>query len=253
MTTRSVNITIKNLETFPAYYVDCLCVHAHHRKQDIATEIIQTHIYNVYHKNQRNKVSVSLFKREGRLTGIVPLTAYITYQFDISSIPKISAALLHASMQVIEINKQNIRLLTSFIETQNAKFDCFVLPDFSNLLSLISNKVYIIYGIIENREKDTSIKSIDYFGSIDNSDGNSNSKNKKDNTIFLIGFNIALHKAIKKQKQIKLITIENISDNYIIINNLFLLNVIPKFTSPTAYFYYNYAKRPIRPEHALIL
>ena len=279
MTTRSVNITIKNLETFPAQYVDCLCVHAHHRKQDIATEIIQTHIYNVYHKNQRKKVSVSLFKREGRLTGIVPLTAYITYQFDISSIPKISAALLHASMQVIEINKQNIRLLTSFIETQNAKFDCFVLPDFSNLLSLISNKVYIIYGIIENheliaayffkdsqmcyseegdddlenREKDKSIKSIDYFGSIDNSDGNSNSKNKKDNTIFLIGFNIALHKAIKKQKQIKLITIENISDNYIIINNLFLLNVIPKFTSPTAYFYYNYAKRPIRPEHALIL
>ena len=276
ITTRSVNITIKQ-KTFPAYYVDCLCVHNNYRKLDIAPEIIQTHIYNVYHKNKNKNVSVSLFKREGKLTGIVPLTTYNTYQFDIllmqkmQKLQKLPKNILHASMKIIEINKLNIRLLTSFIHEQNKKFECFVLPDFCNLLSLINNKIYIIYGIIENQElisayffKDAQmfydeniekesenrekklIKSIDFFGSI-------NTNNKKDNDIFIIGFYLALHKATKKQKQLKLITIENISDNYIIINNLFLLNIIPKFTSPTAYFYYNYAKRPIYPENALIL
>ena len=118
MTSKPINITLKNMKTFIAYYVDYLCVHNEYRKMNIAPEIIQTHEYIQRHNDK--KIKVSLFKREGELTGIVALTTYLTYQFSISSISKYT--LLHASMKLIEINKLNLNLLISFIYNQRNKF-----------------------------------------------------------------------------------------------------------------------------------
>ena len=69
----------QNKNTFKAFYVDNLCVHKDMRNKGIAPKIIQTHEYIQRHKNKN--ICVSLFKREGNLTGIVPLTIYTTYQF----------------------------------------------------------------------------------------------------------------------------------------------------------------------------
>ena len=69
MTGRPINITLKNTPTFKAYYIDYLCVHNDYRKNGIAPELIQSHEYIQRHKNK--KIHVSLFKREGTLTGIV--------------------------------------------------------------------------------------------------------------------------------------------------------------------------------------
>jgi hypothetical protein len=270
MATRPVNITLKNLSTFRANYVDYLCVHTDHRKKNIAPELIQTHEYITRRKNKN--IAVSLFKREGKLLGIVPLTTYNTYQFEIDKISRDS--LPHASMQLLEINKLNIRLLITFIYDQKNRFDCFILPDLSNLINLINSNTYKIYGIIENevliavyffrdsdmyyekdkeREKDgvkdgekngeKKIKAIDCFASINNC---------HHNEIFLKGFLVALHKYSKKMKA-KLLTIENIGDTNIIISKFFLLNLIPRIVSPTAYFYYNYSKKPIAPGKTVII
>ncbi len=265
MTGRPVNITIKDKKSFRAHYIDYLCVHKDYRKSGIAPEIIQSHEYIQRHKNK--KISVSIFKREGELTGIVALTTYKTYQFNIKDIPK--EVLPHSSMQLIEINKLNIRLLINFIYEQKSKFDCFILPDYSNLLNLINKDTFHVYAIIENnkllccyffrnsymsydmqseteREKDKKIsyqKSVEYFGSISNC---------HHNEIFIKGFVNALHKYSKKEKA-TLITIENISHNNIIINHLLLLKIVPTIVSPTAYFYYNYVQKPIFPEKAFII
>ena len=267
ITGRPVNITLKNTTTFQAYYIDYLCVHNDYRKKGIAPQLIQTHEYIQRHTNKKFKVS--LFKREGILTGIVALTVYKTYQFNISDISP--SILPHASMQLIEISKLNIRLLIDFIQSQKSKFECFVLPDYSNLLNLINNDIYKIYGIIEKdhliacyffrnsymsydmrtaeqKEADGNKKiiystAIECFAAITNC---------PHNEIFIKGFSIAAHKYSKKIKA-RLITIENIGHNNIIINHLFLLNVIPLIVCPTAYFYYNYAKRPILPEQAFII
>lgn len=262
ITSRPVNITLKELDTFKAYYVDYLCVHTDYRKKGIAPEIIQSHVHMQRHKNK--KVAVSLFKREGELTGIVALTIYKTYQFHIKNIPR--EVLPHASMQLIEITKLNIRLLIDFICNQKAKFECFILPDYGNLLNMVSD-TYHIYGIIENNSliacyffrnsymsydmrsekerdegiKQNKVKSIELFASINNC---------HHNEIFIKGFSIALHKYAKKKA---LITIENIGHNNIIINNLFILKLVPRIVSPTAYFYYNYVKKPIFPEKAFII
>ena len=88
MTTRPVQIQIKKTASSSlkmySYYVDYLCVHKHHRNSGIAPQQIQTHYY---HQRRMNPdIHVNLFKREGKLTGIVPLCVYSTYLFDTTSL-----------------------------------------------------------------------------------------------------------------------------------------------------------------------
>ena len=244
ITSRHLNITLKDIPSFKIYYIDNLCVHTEDTEH-IAHELIQTHEYMQRHKNRKSQIS--LFKREGRekFAGVVALTTYNKYEF-LLRIPKRN--LQHASMQIIEITKLNIQLLTRFIYGIKSRFECIVLPDLTNLLNLITNDTYTIYGIIQGDEllacyffRD-KINAIECFASISDID----------NEIFIRGFSIALYKYSKKMKT-KLITIENISDNNIIINNLFLLNIIPKNIIEISYYLYNYSKKPIIPEKVVII
>ena len=250
-TTRPINITIQKTNTFSAYYVDNLCVHRQFRKKNIAPQIIQSHEYIQRHKNK--KISVSLFKREGELIGIVPLAVYKTMQFLIQ--PIIKYELPHASMQLIEISKLNISILIDFISIHKNKFNCFILPDFTNLLNLINTNTIKIFGIIQQHNliscyvfRDSHMyykeqKAIELFASM------SNCPNDR---IFINGFTIALHKYSIELKA-KLITIENISHNNIIIKYILSLNNLCRIKSPTAYFFYNYILRPIKPDEVFIL
>jgi len=79
ITSRPLHVNIKKA-TFDVYYVDYLCVHKSFRKRNIAPQLIQTHEYTQSHNNK--KIVVSLFKREEELTGIIPLTVYQTYCFN---------------------------------------------------------------------------------------------------------------------------------------------------------------------------
>tara|TARA_B100001093_G_C26840105_1_gene1020156 strand:- start:1377 stop:2552 length:1176 start_codon:yes stop_codon:yes gene_type:complete len=258
MTSRPLNMSLKTSKTLKIYYVDYLCVHSQYRKKGIAPEIIQTHEYQQSHKN--NSSQISLFKREGKITGIVPLTVYKSYQFVISDI--LPQVLPHDSMKLIEINKLNINLLALFIHSQKNKYDCLIIPDIGNIINLINNETYKVYGIIENNKliacyffKDSfmyynennsdkyDIKSVEFFASITNC---------HHDEIFIKGFSLALH-TYSKKINFKLVTIENISNNNIILNYIFRQNLIIKIISPTAYFLYNYVTRPILSERAFIL
>lgn len=91
MTSRPLHVNIKNGRkdaSFDVYYVDYLCVNKNNRKQNIAPQIIQTHEYNQSHLNK--KISVSLFKREEELTGIIPLTVYKTVCYNMKKLDQTS-------------------------------------------------------------------------------------------------------------------------------------------------------------------
>ena len=251
MTTRPVNITIKNKNTFRAFYVDNLCVHHDYRKKGIAPQIIQSHEYIQRHQNK--KIPVSLFKREGEITGIVPLTIYKTFQFSIS--PIISFPLPHSAMSLIQITKLNMSLFIDFISKQKKNFNCFILPDLTNLLNLINSKTIQIFGIIQHHQliscylfRDSHMiynkdKAIELFSSISNC---------STERIFINGFTLAL-KQFAKELDASLLTIENISHNSCIINYIKSLNNSSRLESPTAYFFYNYRLRPISFDKTFIL
>ena len=246
MTSRMLNVSIDNNE-FTTYYVDYLCVHKNHRKQGIAQQIIQTHDY---YQRKNTVIPTSFFKREGQLNAIVPLVVYKTYGFNMEYWNK--PITFHPQIKVLRINKNNINLLSTFIKSHKQMFKVYVSPDINILIDLIETGNILIYCLMQNSNilsiyffKDSSTfyhdrRALDCFGSINNS---------LDNNLFIGG----LSKIIKDLREhYKFLIIENISHNYKIIENI-IKEHTPYFVSPTAYYFYNFATRPVLEKDVLII
>ena len=130
MTTRPLHITINGgVDTnFDAYYVDYLCVDLKHRKIGIAPQLIQTHEYHQRYFNQ--KISVSLFKREGELTGIIPICVYKTICFNMQGWCQPEP---FQKKSLVKCDAQNIYLLRDFINDN--PFSINIVTEYSNLLT----------------------------------------------------------------------------------------------------------------------
>lgn len=253
MTTRPVHIIINNGDkdaVFDAYYVDYLCVDKSFRKKGIAPQIIQTHHYNQSHLNKN--IVVSLFKRENKLTGIVPLCVYNTYGFSVNKWSK--PINLDAMYNLVEINEQNFYFLSDFISSNKNKFDIIINTELSNIIELIKTKNIFIYVVIVNDkivcayfyrktciQYDKNMEVLSCFASI----------NDYEYDIFIRGFKISFWK-IAAENYFGFAAIENISHNNIIINNLLIKNK-PLIISPTAYFFYNFAYNTFKSHNVLII
>lgn len=258
------NLSNKIKGELDVYYVDYLCVDKLYRKKNIAPQLIQTHEYNQSHLNR--KICVSLFKREEELTGIIPLTVYKTYCFNMRNWNK--PIELQASIQLLNGDKQNIYYLYNFINelTKKGKWDLTVLPAMSNLMELVTSENLFIKMLVYNGEivaayifkktctfieKDKEIISciVAFFDS---------SFLKKEE--FIQGFKIALWSIIEQKENKKnkesnkfgYLVIEDISDNHYIIENI-RIKTHPIAVSPTAYFFYNFAHNPFKSERILMV
>ena len=265
MTTRPLHVFINKGDKdsfFDAYYVDYLCVDKNYRKKGIAPQIIQTHHYNQRRLNR--KVAVSLFKREDELTGIVPLCVYSTYGFSMKKWHKPSE--LHAMYTLLEINEQNYHFLLDFIRLHNNQFDIIINTEHSNIIELIKTKNIFIHVLMEDQiikavyfyrktcvfyEKGLEILSC--FASINGftKENGVNGSNDEFNKIFIQGFKMSFWKTAEKN-YFGFAVIENISHNYIILQNL-CIKTTPTIVSPTAYFFYNFAYHTFDSKKVLII
>lgn len=238
---------------FDVYYVDYLCVNKNWRKKNIAPQLIQTHEYNQSHNNK--KICVSLFKREEELTGIIPLTVYKTYCFSMKnwSMPE----QLEARITMLTGDKQNMYYLYNFINEQKKNWDIIIYPEISNIMELVATKnlfikLLVINGNIEAAyifrktciyiEKEKEV--ISCIGSI-----KGEILSRED---FIKGFKLSLWSIIKDHNNLKYLTIEDISDNTCILNNI-CIKTHPLVISPMAYFFYNFAYSPFKSEKCLII
>ena len=251
MTSRPINININNINVnFKGYYVDYLCVDKLYRKKGIAPQLIETHHYNqrILNKN----IVVSLFKREDELTGIVPLCVYTTYGFSVTTWRKPNN--LTSKYKLLEINKQNFHYLFIFLKENNNKFDIVINSEVTNIIQLIKSNNIFIYTIIEDNnivcafffrktciQIEKNIEVLSCFASINNTNNN----------IFIQGFKISFWK-IANENNFGFCAIEEISDNYIIIENI-KEKTNPLIKSPTAYFFYNFAYPTFESKKVLII
>ena len=249
MTTRPLDIIIDNNE-LQLYYVDFLCVHKNERKKGIAPRVIYTHYLNHRHKHDN---MIFLFKREGPVTLIVPLTIYNNYLFDVSRWSKFTT-FDQPNIQTILVNSSNFNLfLDVFERLKQNNFRCFISPNINNIKVLVkSNCLFICLTMINNKPFDcyffrnsfTSYngnRSIELFGSF----------KETEKSIFLLGFFCSLS-LIWKRLPYKRLFIENISDNNIIIKKV---TERYSFISKTrcSYYFYNFAYRPFLPKNVFIL
>ena len=253
MTSRPLNVKINNNNkdaNFTVYYVDYLCVDKTKRNQGLAPQMIQTHEYNQRHINK--SISISLFKREGKLTGIVPLVVYSTFGFSSERWSKPSE--LSGDYTILEINGQNIHFLYDFLQDQSSFFYIIIMPEYGNINELLKSENIFIYVIIKEgiiqcsyflRKSCTFIQKnleiLTCFASINNTN----------NQVFIQGFKNVFWK-IAKNHTFGFCAIEGISHNSIIIGNI-LLKTKASIISPTAFFFYNFAYPTFKPEKTLII
>ena len=261
ITSRPLHVRInggRKDSVFDVYYVDYLCVHRGYRKKNIAPQMIQTHEYN--QSLQNRNICVSLFKREEELTGIIPLTVYKTYCFNMVNWKQPEQ--MDARISVLTGDKQNMYYLYNFINemTKNEvtnKWDITIYPEISNLMELVATKnlfvkMLVVNGNIEAiyifRKTCTFIeKDKEIISCIASMKGTTLLESE-----FIKGFKSALWPIIKDHTNFKYLTVEDISDNTVIINNL-SIRTHPLVVSPSAYFFYNFAYSPFKPERCLII
>ena len=253
ITSRPLQIYIqknKKYEEFYLYYVDYLCVNKNYRKKNVAPQLIQTHEYLQSHSNK--EICVNLFKREGELTGIIPLCCYTTYCFNMSKWNVPSALPLH--MNIIDSDSQNIFYVWSFIK-ETTIWKVIILPEISNIIELIKTQNIFLKILIIEQE----IKAIYFFRKVCTSISTgkyviscfASMKGNISDELFIHAFKISVNSIVNAHKFYYL-SIEKISHNDILIENL-LRKSNPEITSPTAYFFYNFAYQSFPSNKVLII
>jgi hypothetical protein len=267
ITSRPLTVTIYKTNNpepvkFDTFYVDYLCVKKGFRKKNIAPQLIQTHEYNQCHINKN--ICVSLFKREGELTGIIPLTVYQTYVFDMKNWVK-PPEQLHSKTTLLVGDSQNMYYLYNFIneltnskkQGTNCKWDITIIPEMTNLISLVKSKNIYIYMLLTDMEIEAVYIFKKTCTNIEKGKGllsliaSINSINLS-LTKFIQGFKNVLWEILLNNPNYHYLAIENVSDNKYIIDNI-KVKTHPTFESPTAYFFYNYARSPFDSNRALII
>lgn len=256
MTTRPMHIIIRRFHRDPvikmdAYYVDYLCVDKDKRKQGIAPQIIQTHHYNQRLLNR--EIQVSLFKREGQLTGIVPICVFGMHLFSMAKWCQSENILPPYS--VVECSgKGNIHHLYDFVRITGAeKMELLMMTEVTNWLALMKTGNVFFYLLLDDRfgvvgayffrKSCTHIQAnkeaLLCFGSL---------RGNVEEEVFVHGWKQALFTLCLKQKEehnttssgFHYIIVEEISHNHFIIQNLKKKNW-PDAVIPAAYFFYNYS------------
>ena len=255
MTSRPMTLSLSLIKGIPihVYYVDYLCVDPAFRKRGIAPQMIQTHEFKQRHEN--HKIQISLFKREGDLTGIMPLTIYKTVAFDMQK--WLEPALLPL-VSLLECSKTNFHFVLDFLKEQEQKktFELTISPSIETIMDLIQSKNMIIYFLLKEHE----IKAVYFFKKTctflkkerEILCCSASINNCKNPDLFIHGFKVALFKIRHKHPAFSYLSIEDISHNNILISNL-KKKTQPMIVSPTAYFLYNYVHQTVNNNKALIL
>ena len=261
MTSRPIElIFFPSKTTVPLYYVDYLCVAKSHRKKGVAPQIIQTHEYVQRHSNTRR--AVSLFKREGDMTGIVPLCAYTASCFSLYKMIK-SQSKSNLSYGVVLATKQTLHLVMHFLKENQWKMDCMGWPSLQNIMALIeTSNLFLSFFKVHDQIQSLYVfkkscmeiqqgrEALTCVGSL--------KSDKQVQSMFVHGFYESLHLIVEQQNQQKkggfyLLVVEAISDNVSLLEDILKNTKKPLHTAPCAYFLYNYLHTPLSAEKVLMI
>jgi len=251
ITSRPLHVQFRNEEQFVVNYVDNLCVRKGARKKGIAPRLIQTHHYHIRHLNQN--VNVCLFKREGAMTAIVPLTTYSTLSYNANTIPDIKLNILGAN--IIRIGKTNFVSFRDFMKSAYSKYECAITSELQTIHQLVISQHLIVYCMVVEGEV---IATYIYRNSPSFTEGKKcmelvatvNKAHFAD--MFYTGFCSTVRRLKHKWKAEK-IFIETTSDSWIIVDYLTRHGVKYETSYPTAFFFYNYARYSVEPRKLLII
>jgi len=283
MTSRVMSFFAKGAYVGNVYYVDYLCVDKLNRKSGVAPKLIQTHEYNQRHRNK--SIQISLFKREGELTFIVPLCAFKTHVYNITSrqLPKWENR--KGNQKFVRVTSTNLHVwqhcLQEKLLNENSKFKVVMINDIGNILELLNTEnIWIFMVITETPDNEDDVTAFYVFRLCGNHQSSSFSSSSSssissiscigtvnfddhDKDGFFWGFMNSL-KWFQKETQWMLL-LEEVSDSneLIYMLNKYVVDnddnddddLIFEYMQgqSCAYFFYNYAMTPILPTDAFLM
>jgi hypothetical protein len=242
------------------YYVDFFCIKKEYRKLGYSEIMIQSHEYFNRHNNKN--IQIHLFKREGDLTGIVPLVKYTTYLYPLPLQEPSKKFLynisdIHSTTHpvLIQLNKKNIQSLFDYIKNLQL-FDVLVYTCVNNLIELIETKnvfcfllkdggdIAACYFFRDTRMEVSGKLAISCFATIKN--------DLLEQTMFMDGFLQSINIIQKENNDLFFyLFIEDISHNHFLLKEEVLGNSLS--SSQTAYFLYNYISQPVSHKKMLFI
>ena len=252
LTSRPLNIVLnKYNKKLCVHYADYLCIHPHHRKQNLSPELIQTQTYTK--RNDNEDMQVCFFKRENDPSMFVKhLIKCDVFAFDIKRWNRMIR--IPRDYRFLEITKNNIHIFTDYFTENMKKFDCVIYPDIGNIIELIKTGNLYIFVLVEITKiigmyiyrNGTCIsnkrKVLELIGSI----------NTGSNPFYFILGAKETAIALNKREDYEELIIENVSNNNTIISNLLLThNYI--FKSSTSYYFYNYISQSYDANKSLVI
>lgn len=265
---KSICITIPNDE-FYSYYVDFFCIKKEFRKLGYSEIMIQSHEYS--NRIKTRDIQVHLFKREGDITGIVPVVKYNTFLYDLNDYFSLLTPstflyniknIFHVQSPIlIRITKLNIQILYDYLshikDTKPFRFIATV--HISNFIELVETKNVFCFVLMYKQKIYASYFFKNTFMEIEK-DGVVNPclscfasiKDCLYDTLLDYSFCQTFYQVIqiiRHEEKVKFsyLFIENISHNFLLIND----NFISKTT--TAYFLYNYILQPLKQKDVFII
>ena len=252
LTSRPLNIVLnKYNKKLYVHYADYLCIHPHHRKQNLSPELIQTQTYTK--RNASKDMQVCFFKRENNPSMFIKhLIQCDVYSFDIKKWNRMIQ--IPTNFKFLEITKNNIHIFDDHLSKNMKKFECVVYPDLGNILELIKTGNLYIFVLVETTEiiatyiyrNGTCVsdkrKVVELIGSINNT---------SNPYYFILGAKETAI-ALNRRDNFEELIIEDVSDNNVIIFNILLShNYI--FKSSTSYYFYNYISESYNPNKCLVI
>jgi hypothetical protein len=228
-----VNITINN-STYNSYVISDESDRISINFNKTNYKLFKTHIYNICH--ERKIHNIFIFKTYRKIDVLQNLITISLYKFKLNSEIKDKNNKLFYNF--LEINKQNINLLISFISENKNSIAVFFILNLHDILHLIERKELLIFTLYFNN----SIRSLYIFKKEKTDYYLISSYNICENNIFYYGF-------LKSLEQIQKNVNNNNNNIDIYMYDLYYNNIIRTFLSKKNilnfhnkiyYYIYNY-------------
>ena len=253
------SVESSNLE-IPVNYISCVAASS----VDIVRKLIATHIYNVHDKTP-NIPAFILKKDVGRCSGLRPLTIFSTTLFYIGSKPKVEKTTVNQTT-LVQVYKNNWHLIMDAV----AGLTGFVaLMDIGAIQARVKAGILYVYALmyrgttiamyfIENAHMlyeqidDHGGKTLRLVGSLAYTRVNpslldpSLTISQDTNHLFYSGFCQCLRKIIKQNGDYKMLLVDSLGANHIILRYLEQDKQMMRLTTTTgAYYFVNWAYREV--------
>jgi hypothetical protein len=240
---------IANKQKIFISYLDDWTIRENYNIMNNRYKLFYSHYHNVRSANSSN---IFLFKTD-KLTPVIPYCTYNNYLFEINKWIRVNKH-LPININCKLINEQSFALLTDIFQNIQNKFATFIIPSFTNIKNLIKNKLIVPCVLID---KTTPVAVVFFRNNFQNY------KNKQLITImssycrkgyegiFKDSLTNMLY-LLKFKFELSYLNLDDGSDNLLLLNHMRDLD-IPKLTTKSYYYFYNYISRPIKSSNMFMI